>query len=302
MTEEENVELSGEGDSKVMGIWDHVEELGKSLKIVLYTFVISTVLLLILPGDLSFLSNFGNYQFLVAVILRMIKEHVLPPEVKLVGLGLTDPMELYAMASITFALAITFPVLAYRIYEFVNPALYRNERNAVYPFFTSFSILFLTGLTFGYLILAPYMIRAMLPFFSAVGAEMFIDIMGFYTLMLETTLLMGIFFTSPVFLVLLVKFGVISTKLITKNRKYLYGGLLIMTFFVTPDGGMVGNILLFFPMAILLEGGLLFASRYEKKEVSSRFNRFRRRTKCKFCGADISSDTVICPECGKSTK
>ena len=267
-------ELS-EDTSSTMSIWEHLEELGKSLKIALYTFVISTVLLMVLPGDISFLKSLGNYKFLVAVILSRIREHVLPPDVQLVGLSLTDPMELFVMASIIFAAGITFPVIAFRIYQFVNPALYKKEKNAVYPFLASFSILFMSGLVFGYVILAPYMIRAMLPFFSAVGAEPFIDIMSFYTLMLQTTLLMGLFFTLPVFLVLFVKFGIISTSVITRNRKYVYAGLLILTFLVTPDGGMVGNVLLFVPMMVLMEGGTFFARKYEKDPApKSRF--FRR--------------------------
>ena len=260
----------GEDASSMMTIWEHLGELGKSLKIALYTFVGSIVLLMVLPGNLSFVNSLGDYQFLVAVILTRIREHVLPADVKLVGLGLTDPMELFVMAAITLGAAITFPVVAFRVYQFINPALYKKEKNTVYPFLASFSILFISGLVFGYLILAPYMIRAMLPFFSAVGAEPFIDIMTFYALMLQTTLLMGLFFTFPVFLVLFVKFGIISSKVITKNRKYFYAGLLILTFFVTPDGGMVGNILLFVPMMVLVEGGILFARRYEK-DVDPRF-------------------------------
>ncbi len=258
-----------------MDFWDHVEELAKSLKIVMYSYIISFVLLMTLPGDFSFITNFNSYNFLIAVILRRIRENILPPNVMLVGLSLTDPIGLYFIAAAIIAAVATFPILAYQIYNFINPALNSNEKKAVYPFLTSFSVLFLAGLAFGYLLLDPLMIRAMMPFFYAADIQPFIDVMSFYTLVLETTLIMGLAFTFPVFLVLLTKFGIIDTGILTKNRKYAYLGLFIATMVITPDGSLVSNILLFAPMVILLEGGILFARRYEKNGVP-KFRWFRR--------------------------
>ncbi len=272
---EEKFEDRDNIDSSTMGFWDHVEELAKSLKIVMYSYIISFVLLMALPGDLSFITNFNSYNFLIAVILRKIRENMLPPNVMLVGLSLTDPIGLYFIAAAIIAAAVILPIMAYRIYNFINPALHSNEKKAVYPFLASVSVLFLAGLAFGYLLLDPLMIRAMLPFFYSADIQPFIDVMSFYTLVLETTLIMGLAFTFPVFLVLLTKFGIIDTSILTKNRKYAYPGLFIATMIITPDGSLVSNILLFAPMVILLEGGILFARRYEKDGIP-KFRWFRR--------------------------
>jgi threonine dehydrogenase-like Zn-dependent dehydrogenase len=42
------------------------------------------------------------------------------------------------------------------------------------------------------------------------------------------TILTGAMFTFPAFFVLLVKYGIIGTQMLTKNRKYLYIGLFII--------------------------------------------------------------------------
>lgn len=289
--------------SSEMTFWEHTEELAKRLKIVIYTFVVSTIVAMILPADLSFFNDpIQSFKPLIGVVLKKIREQVLPPNVHLIGVGLTDPIELYAVASIVFGFAVVAPVFAYQIFKFVDPALYPHERRDVYPFLASFSALFIFGLIFGYLIITPYIIGAVLLFFPAVGAETWISINDFYFKVFTTTLLTGAIFTFPVFLVLLVRYGIIQTSFLTKNRKYLYAGMLILVFIITPGEGGIANFLLFVPLIILLESGIFVARRYEKhgKIVSRRS--FANEAECRFCKRSIPKSAPFCPSCGKSQK
>jgi Sec-independent protein secretion pathway component TatC len=82
-----------------MPFWDHVGELAKRLKVVLYVLVVSIVLFMVLPSNLSFLSNpLQFYDPLVALILRQIRAQMLPPNVMLIGYEVTVPLELYLIA------------------------------------------------------------------------------------------------------------------------------------------------------------------------------------------------------------
>jgi sec-independent protein translocase protein TatC len=291
-------------EDRLMSFWDHTEELAKRLRIVLYTLFISTAVMMVLPADLSFLKNpTAFYDPLVAVILRSIREQVLPPDVKLIGLEFTAPIQLYLIASFIFGLAVTVPVFAYEIYRFIDPALYPHERRDVYPFVASVSVLFVVGAFFGYRVLMPYLILAMFPFFTAVGAEMVISIMDFYTILFVTTIITGLAFTFPVYFVLLVKYGIVSTGIFTKNRRYIYAAFFIITMILTPDGGFpLGNLMIWIPMVLLMEIGILFARRYERKGGVRRVSWLSRGASCKFCGASISADAAFCPQCGKSQK
>jgi len=296
-------ESSNEYSSAVTSFMRHTEELAERLKIIFYAFIISTITIMILPADLSFLKNpLVFYRPLIARILQTIEEQVLPSDVKLIGLELMAPIQLYMYASFIFGFVITIPVIAYEIYRFVEPALYPEEKKDAYPFAAAFSVLFVTGIVFGYKVLTPYLIWAMLPFFRSVGAEMTISIMDFYSLLFMTTVVTGLIFTFPVFFVLLVKYGVVGTDILATNRKYLYAGLFILACFITPDGGYVGNVLLFVPMAILTELGIFFARRYEKKGIVRQIRWSSKDTKCKFCGRYIPADTIFCPQCGRSQK
>jgi sec-independent protein translocase protein TatC len=283
--------------------WEHTEELLKRLKVVLYTLIVSTVVMMVLPANLSFLENpLEFYDPLVAVILRAIRKQVLPADVRLIGLEITSPIELYVVASFLMGVAVTLPVFAYEVFRFIDPALYPDERRAVWPFLASFSALFVGGVVFGYGVLTPVLMRATLPFFTAVGAEPVISIMDFYTVVLVTTIITGVMFTFPVFLVLLVKYGIVGTQMLTKNRKYVYVALFIITAVVTPDGGPLADLILFIPIVLLVEVGILFARRYEKKGEVRRPRWFTEEAKCKFCGKTMAPDEMFCPSCGKSQK
>lgn len=290
-----------------MTFWEHTDELVKRLKKALYAFIISTAIMLVFPANIPALltnpgSFFGFYDPLIAVVLRTIKEHVLPENVMLIGVEFTSPFELYFMTSFMLGLAISAPIFAYEIFRFVDPALYPHERRDVYSFMASFLVLFISGLVFGFTIIVPYALRALLPFFSVVGAEPVIFVTNFYYTVFLLTVVTGIVFTFPVFLILLVRYGVMETKTLTTNRKYLYFAILILVFLVTPGEGGLANLMLFIPLILLLEAGIFFARRYEKKGDIRRPRWFVEEAKCRFCGKTIPQETAFCPNCGKSQK
>lgn len=290
---------------RIMDFWDHTEELAARLKIVLCTLIVSTVAIMVLPANLAFFQNpLESYEPFVGVILRLIREQILPENFRLIGLEFAVPIELYVLASLTFGLAITVPVFAYEIYRFVDPALYPHERRDVYPFVASVSILFLVGAVFSYMVITPYVILGISPFFSIVGAELVVSVMDFYKLVLFFTLIVGLAFTFPAFFVILVKYGILGTKMFTKNRKYLYAALFVLAMIMTPDGGFpLGNLMIWVPMVLLMETGFLVARRYEKEGKETVLERwFPEGSTCRFCGASISDDTVFCRKCGKSQK
>ena len=56
------------------------------------------------------------------------------------------------------AIVLTFPVLAWQLYRFVAPGLYRRERNAFLPFLIASPVLFLMGAALVYFIMLPFVL------------------------------------------------------------------------------------------------------------------------------------------------
>lgn len=291
-------------------IWEHLHELTARLKIVLYSLFVTTTIFMVVPSNISsFLHDpFTFYNPLIGFVLNQITKDVLPQGVQLIAGEFTAPLEIYMIASLLLGIATSSPVIAYEVYRFIDPALYPHERKAMYPFIISFTILFLTGAVFGYKVLAPFMLWAMIPFFRLTGAVPIIYVMDFYNLVFITILTAGFSFTMPVFFVLLVKFGIIKTSIVTTRRRYIYAALYIVCAVITPDGGPIADIALFVPMVVLLEVAVFFGKRAEKNKqknvgelqvppVSVTKPVF---LKCKFCGGLLQSSVGFCQTCGKS--
>jgi sec-independent protein translocase protein TatC len=294
--------LSEERSSeKVLPLWDHVSELSKRVKIWLYSLVIATLFYLAAPSDLSFLQNpFQVYHPVITAVLGAIRTRLLPSQYILIGGTVTTPLELIVVGSAVFGFATSVPVLAYEMYKFVDPAIKPSEKQSVYPFVSAFSILFLVGASFAFFVLLPFIFYFSLPFFQAVGISTFIYADQFYNLVFFVIVLTGFAFTIPVFFVLLVKLHILGTKMLTKNRKYVWAAILVMTAIASPDGGPLADVALFVPIIILLEGAIWYAKRYEKGRVDDQVTTTLLEPMCNFCGGEMDPGGVFCSRCGKA--
>ncbi len=282
-------------------IWEHIEELAQRLKVIFYSVAISSIIFMVLPADMSFLENpFDFYNPLIGKILQIIRDQVMPEELRLIAVGVVTPIELYLIASVVFGVIVSSPVIVYEFYKYIDPALYPHERRMVWGFMAAFLGLFAFGSAFGYFFVARFLIWAMMPFFEVVGAEPIVSIMDFYYLVFITVLMTGLTFTAPAVFVLLVRLGLISTESFTKNRRYIYAGLFIVTAIITPDGGPIADIVLFLPILILMEAAVLIAKRYESERRARLALPSIPIRKCPYCGADIPVDVRFCPECGRA--
>ncbi len=292
----------GASQEKVGTIWNHLNELSVRLRWVFYSLIATTVFFMTFPANPSFLQNpLEFYSPVIALVLQQVVKDVLPKGVTLIAGEITAPLEIFLIGSFVLGVAASTPIIAYEVYKYADPALYPEERSAIFPFIASFTGLFLIGAVFGYKVLAPFMLWAMVPFFNIAGATPFIYAMDFYQLVFMTTLATGFTFTMPVFFVLLVKFGILKTSYITTRRRYIYAALYVITAVITPDGGPLGDIALFVPMVVLLELAVLFGKRYEKGRPAAIASPPKPTyTKCRFCGSLMTSTSGFCPSCGKS--
>ncbi len=284
--------------------WDHVAEFAKRMKIVLITFVVSIFVILVLPANTDFFALTSNYKPLISVLLDYMRNSVLPPNVKLFATSVSDPITLYVFASVVIAIIITMPVFAYETYKFVNPALYPNERRAIFPFVTIVTALFIAGAFFGYFFLAPAFIQGFFPFYYMVGAELWMSIMDFYNILFFTIVISGAIFTIPAFFVLLTKFNIIHTKMFAKKRKYIYAGLGVIAMLISPGATPQGDLYLFVALAALFEASIFMAKKYERgvnpQNVPVLLKFFSSTHRCKNCNTELDNNLSFCPNCKKS--
>jgi sec-independent protein translocase protein TatC len=292
--------------SLIGGFWEHIGEFIKRMKIVLAVFIVSLMVMLILPANNDFFAMTNNYKPLMSVLLTYIANMYLPQGATLFATSMSDPITLYVYAALIFAIGFTLPIFAYEAYKFIDPALYPNERKAVFPYVTAVSILFIFGSIFGFFFLAPSFIQGFFPFYAAVGAAQMFPIMDFYSIFFFTIIISGVLFTIPVFFTLLVKFKIVKTKSITGQRKYIYAGLGIAAMLISPGATPIGDLYLFLALAVLFEASIFVGKRFEHKEPKVSQPYIQRTLfstpVCKYCNSLTQDNSSFCPQCKRSIK
>ena len=279
-----------------LNIGEHLGELKHRLKIAFLSYVGLLAIFMLAPAEPSKAITFtGTYVPFVAFFLARVKLDLLPAGWTLIANNLSEPLEVYIVASVILAAAFNSPIFAYETMKFVTPALTEKEKGLLYPFVISASSLFVVGLLFGYFLLAKFLFIALAPFFVTAQATPFIDVSNFYSIIFLVIGMSGIAFTTPVYVFMLVRFRVFTPQTYRKNRVIVWLITYIATAIITPDGGPVLDLILFVPIIVMLELAVWLGGRSIRNEAAP-----PAADKCKYCGASLGGAT-FCPSCGRAS-
>ncbi|MEM2996788.1 MAG: twin-arginine translocase subunit TatC [Candidatus Bathyarchaeia archaeon] len=240
-------------------LWDHLEELIRRLRIILFSVIISSVVISILPTDLNFIHNpnLSDYRPLLSLIIEEIQNMMLPKDVNLIALNWVDTFYIYVLIAIVLGTLVSTPVIAFEFYKFLSPALLSHERRALITFMISFSILFIGGAAYACLILLPITFKTLMRFVYSLGVIPYFAVKDFFEMVFIGIVGSGLFFTLPLFIAFLVKMEVIDPEILRKNRGYILVGLLIVTAIITPDPTPLSMLLISIPFYLLYELSIL---------------------------------------------
>ena len=239
--------------------------------------------------------------FIVAMVLvftvagYMLDFLLLPIERSMRSLGNDNPVMQYTAPqeyfftliriSMVGGLALSFPVIAYQMWRFVAPGLYRSEKQAFLPFLIASPVLFLAGASFAHFVVVPMAMKfflgfADLPSYVAAlvtgqgepaSSERGIEIVfnGKVNETLDITLKMivafGLCFQLPVLLTLMGKAGLASSRGLRSVRKYAIVAILTVAALVTPPD-VTTQVILFTVVYGLYEISIYLVQWVEKKK------------------------------------
>jgi len=247
-----------------MSLREHLSELKRRFKVAFTSFVIILTILLVVPEDPAALitGGYNSFRPMIGFFITSVDKQLVPPGWTLIAAGgLSEPLEIYLVASVLFALMFNGPIFAYETIRFISPALNEKEKGLIYPFVGAATGLFAFGIVFGYFFLAKFLLAALSPFFITTSISPLVDAGSFYFTVFLTIAMSGFAFTIPVYVYTLIVFGIIQASSYRKNRVIVWAVTYIATAIITPDGGPLLDVILFVPIITLLEIAVFLGGR-----------------------------------------
>ena len=161
---------------------------------------------------------------------------------------------------------VAFPYVFWEFWKFVKPALSEKEKRKTGGVIFWVSLLFFTGVLFGYFILTPFMVN----FYFNYKLSDQITIMPSFSDYLEnliyTTVGIGILFQMPLLVMVLAKIGIVTGKFLKKYRRHAFVIILIAAAIITPSTDPFSLTIVTIPLYLLFEASIIIASRINRKQ------------------------------------
>jgi sec-independent protein translocase protein TatC len=200
-------------------------------------------------------------------VLKQPLQAALPREHEV--LHFTGPMEVmlsYMKVSFLLAVVVAAPYAFLSAWRYIGPALPPAQRKLVLPFFLTSLTLFAGGGAFGYFLMLPMGLKWLIGY-GANQAKAIITVQEYIDLITFMLLAFGAAFQLPLVLIVLERLGLVSEKMLTKNRGVVLVIILILAAVAAPSPDPVSQLVMAAPMYLLFEIAILVIRWMKRKET-----------------------------------
>jgi sec-independent protein translocase protein TatC len=260
--------MSDEVESNAAPLIEHLTELRSRLIKSVLAFLVGMVVCFTVWNSIF---NFLTYPLCSAMMERGQED---------CGLILIKLQEGFFVAiSISFlgGFMLAFPYIAFQMWRFVAPGLYKNEKGAFLPFLLASPFMFFLGAAFAFWVVTPLAFDFFLGFQqpgslgqsedgeSGIAAIAFQgSAQEYLSLTIKFIVAFGLCFQLPVLLTLMGKVGLVSSDGLKTVRKYAVVGILVMAAIVTPPD-VITQVILFVVVYGLYELSIYLVRRVERQ-------------------------------------
>lgn len=177
---------------------------------------------------------------------------------KLQALDIQEQFYQHFMIAIIGGLIIAVPYILFEIYRFIKPALKRTEKRYSGLVIGFASLLFFTGILFGYYILSPISVNFLANYSLSPDIERNFKVSSVISFITMLTLGAGILFELPIVVYFLAKIGLLTAQSMKEYRRVAIVVILIIAAIVTPPD-VASQLILSIPIMILYEVGIIIA-------------------------------------------
>ena len=249
-------------------IWEHLDEFRKVIvQIVAITIIFAVVAfffkeqlfaILLAPRN----SDFILYHWFAQIgSILNIPIQIEPFESDLVNIELTAPFMIHMKLAFLTGVLIAAPILIYKLFAYVAPALYASEKRATLKVLPWAVLLFYSGILINYFLIFPISYRFLATYTVSEAVVNTISLSSYISTFTILSIMMGISFEIPIVCLLLSRLGIINAELLSKYRRHAFVAIMIVAAVITPTSDIFTLFIVTLPIYLLFELGILLAQK-----------------------------------------
>jgi sec-independent protein translocase protein TatC len=187
----------------------------------------------------------------------------------LINIKMSGQLTTHITVAMVTGLILAFPYILWEFWKFFRPALHNNEAQHARGAVFAASMLFFTGVLFGYFALAPLSIHFLSSYQISGDVVNQINVRSYIGTLTSICLATGLVFELPIITFFLTKVGLVTPKFLSKYRKHAIVVIFILAAIITPPD-VFSQTLVAIPLLVLYEVGILISKRVMKKKEKER--------------------------------
>jgi len=234
-----------------MKFWEHVEEFRHRL--------FKVIIALVITFGISL--AFTN-QALDFLLFQM-------SSVQPIALHPTETIVVYFRVAMILGFVLAMPYILYQVLGFFTQGMTRKERRILLGSVIGIGFFFALGVAFAGMVMIPLAVTYLQGFMSDLVQQTY-SIDGYISFVTTIMFSAGMIFETPLLLALIARLGLVTTKQLSKGRRYALVGIAVLAALVTPTPDAFNMMLVMVPLLVLYELGIVlawFAERARRKAL-----------------------------------
>ena len=162
---------------------------------------------------------------------------------------------------------IAFPYIFWEFWRFIKPALSEKEIKKTRGVIFWVSLLFFSGVLFGYYILTPFMVNFYFNYKLSAQIAIMPSFSDYLENLVYTTAGIGILFQMPLLVMVLAKIGIVTASFLRQYRRHAFIIILLAAAIITPSTDPFSLTIVTIPLYLLFEASIILASRVNKDQA-----------------------------------
>lgn len=176
----------------------------------------------------------------------------------LINIAMSGQFTTHILVSAIAGFILAFPYLLIEIWRFISPGLKKTEKRSAVALVFWGSVLFMSGVLFGYYVIAPLSVQFLGNYTVSSTVSNSISLNSYISTLTSIVIACALVFQLPIIVYFLSKIGLITPQLMKAYRRHSIVIVLILSAIITPPD-ITSQILVAIPLVFLYEVSIIIS-------------------------------------------